>query len=135
MSAITPISRGEGLAYIDLFHKERDLAIESPSHYLVFDEALSPVLQAVTLDQLLERHPTDASYSERVRSCFDIVDFVRTRLKIRQKESAPADLFCGTGIMKPEAPTFNPEKHREAGQSNLSTRSIGLLRTHLNSEQ
>jgi hypothetical protein len=63
MSAITPISRGERLAYIDFFHKERDLAIESPFHCLVFDVERSPVLQALTLDQLLELDPTDASCS------------------------------------------------------------------------
>jgi len=51
MSDIAPISREERLAYFDLFCSTRDLAIESPFHYLVFDEALSPVVQAVTLDQ------------------------------------------------------------------------------------
>jgi hypothetical protein len=41
MSAITPIIRDERLAYINLFYRERNLAIESSFHYLVFDEALS----------------------------------------------------------------------------------------------
>ncbi len=72
MSDIAPISRDERLAYIDLFRSARDLAIESPFHYLVFDEALSPVVQAVTLDQLLQLHPTDACYQERVWSCEDV---------------------------------------------------------------
>jgi hypothetical protein len=62
MSAISPISRDERLAYIDLFYTGRDLEIDSPFHYLRFNEALSPVLQAVKLDQLQELHPTNAGY-------------------------------------------------------------------------
>lgn len=42
LSGMSPISREEQLAYIDLFRSEWELAIESPFHYLVFDEALSP---------------------------------------------------------------------------------------------
>jgi hypothetical protein len=87
MSTISPISREERLAYIDLFYRERDLAIDSPFLYLVFDEALSPVVQAVTLDHLLELYPTDASYSERVWSCSNLVDFVRAKQKLSQGNS------------------------------------------------
>ena len=41
MSVIKSISREERLDYIDLFRSERDLAIDSPFHYLVFDKGLS----------------------------------------------------------------------------------------------
>lgn len=60
------ISSQDRLAYIDLFREARDLAVQSPFHYLIFDEGLSPVLKALTLDELLRIHPTDAPYSIRV---------------------------------------------------------------------
>lgn len=82
MRDIAPISREERLAYIDLFCSERDLAIENPFHYLVFDEARSPMVQAVTLDQLLQLHRSDACYQERVWSCEDVADFVRAKQKL-----------------------------------------------------
>ena len=115
MSAITPISREERLAYIDLFHRERDLAIESSFHYLVFDEALSPVLQAVTLDQLLELHPTDASYRERVWSCSDVMDFVRAKQKLWQGEGLLPQLQRRMGTMMLYAPPLDWEGQRNAG--------------------
>lgn len=116
MSAITPISRDERLAYIDLFYRERDLAIESPFHYLVFDEALSPVLQAVTLDQLLELHPTDASYPERVWSCSDVVDFVRAKQKLWHGAGLLPQLHRRRGTMMLYAPPLDSEGQRRAGQ-------------------
>lgn len=115
MSAITPISREERLAYIDLFCRERDLAIDSPFHYLIFDEALSPVLQAVTLDQLLELHPTDASYSKRVWSCSDVVDFVRTKQKLWQGDGLLPQLHRRRGTMMLYVPLVDSEGFREAG--------------------
>jgi len=72
VSDVAPICRDKRLMYADLFHSARDLAIESPFHYLMFDEAFSPVVQAVTLDQLLQLHPTNACYQERVWSCEDL---------------------------------------------------------------
>lgn len=42
MSVIKSISLEERLAYIDFFCSEGELAIDSPLHYLVFDEDLSP---------------------------------------------------------------------------------------------
>lgn len=115
MSAITPISREERLAYIDLFCRERDLAIDRPFHYLIFDEALSPVLQAVTLDQLLELHPTDASYSKRVWSCSDVVDFVRTKQKLWQGDGLLPQLHRRRGTMMLYVPLVDSEGFREAG--------------------
>ncbi|WP_094559298.1 hypothetical protein [Synechococcus sp. 8F6] len=115
MSAISPISREERLAYIDLFYRERDLAIDSPFHYLVFDEALSPVVQAVTLDQLLELYPTDASYSERVWSCSDVVDFVRAKQKLWQGEGLLPQLHRRMGTMMLYVPQLDSDGLREAG--------------------
>ena len=66
MRGMSPINRGERLAYINHFHTVRDLAIDSPFHYLLFDEDLSPVLQALTLDKILEIHPTDAPSARKV---------------------------------------------------------------------
>jgi len=48
MRGIKPINRCERLVYIDHFHTVRHLAIDSPLHFLLFDEDLSPVLQALT---------------------------------------------------------------------------------------
>ena len=127
MSAITPISREERLAYIDLFCRERDLAIESPFHYLVFDEALSPVLQAVTLDQLLELHPTDASYSKRVWSCSDVVDFVRAKQKLWQGEGLPPQLHHCEGTMMLYVPPLDSEGGRDAGVMETIFRSSSHL--------
>jgi hypothetical protein len=115
MSAITPISRDERLAYINLFYRERDLAIESPFHYLVFDEALSPVLQAVTLDQLLELHPTDAGYRERVWSCSDVVDFVRAKQKLWQGEGLLPQMHRRRGTMMLYVPPLDSEGGRDPG--------------------
>lgn len=115
MSAITPISREERLAYIDLFYRERDLAIDSPFHYLVFDEALSPVLQAVTLDQLLELHPTNASYPKRVWSCSDVVDFVRAKQKLWQGDGLPPQLHRRRGTMMLYVPLVDWDGQRDAG--------------------
>jgi hypothetical protein len=123
MSASTPISREERLAYIDLFHQERDLAIDSPFHYLVFDEALSPVVQAVTLDQLLELHPTDMSYPERVWSCLDVVDFVRAKQKLWQGEGPLPQLHRRRGTMMLYAPPMNGNGFREAGNIETIYRS------------
>lgn len=41
MSVIKSISLEESMAYIDLFCRERELAIDSPFHYLVLNEDLS----------------------------------------------------------------------------------------------
>lgn len=115
MNDIAPISREERLAYIDLFRSARDLAIESPFHYLVFDEALSPVLQAVTLDQLLQLHPTDACYRERVWSCEDVVDFVRAKQKLWQGEGRLPQLHRRRGTMMLHVPPLDSAGQREAG--------------------
>jgi hypothetical protein len=115
MSDIAPINRGERLAYIDLFRSARDLAIESPFHYLVFDEALSPVLQAVTLDQLLELAPTDACYQERVWSCEDVADFVRAKQKLWQGEGLLPQLHRRYGTTMLYVPPLNSEGSRDAG--------------------
>lgn len=61
MTAIAPIHQAERLAYIDFIYTKRDLAFDITFHYLVLEEALSPVLQAVTLDKIF-------SYSLRMRA-------------------------------------------------------------------
>ena len=60
------ISREDRLAYLGFFREALDLAIDSPFHYLLFDQALSPILQALTLDEILILHPTDAPFQQRV---------------------------------------------------------------------
>jgi hypothetical protein len=122
MSALTPISREERLAYIDLFRSERELAIDSPFHYLVFDEALSPVVQAVTLDQLLQLHPTDACYQERVWSCEDVADFVRAKQKLWQGEGLIPRLHRRRGTMMLYVPPLNCEGSRKAGSIEIVCR-------------
>jgi hypothetical protein len=115
MNVIKSISREERLVYIELFCSERDLAIDSPFHYLVFDEALSPLLQAVTLDQLLQLHPTDASYPERVWSCEDVADFVRAKQKLWQGEGLLPQLHRRHGTMMLYVPWLDSEGERDAG--------------------
>lgn len=124
MSALTPISREERLAYIDLFRSARDLAIDSPFHYLVFDEALSPVVQAVTLDQLLQLHPTDACYQERVWSCEDVADFVRAKQKLWQGEGLLPQLHRRCGTMMLYVPPLNCDGSRETGSIETIYKSI-----------
>lgn len=115
MNVIKSISREERLVYIELFCSERDLAIDSPFHYLVFDEALSPLLQAVTLDQLLLLHPTDASYPERVWSCEDVADFVLSKQKLWQGEGLLPHLHRRHGTMMLYVLSLSLEGSREAG--------------------
>jgi hypothetical protein len=124
MRDIAPINRDERLAYIDLFHSARDLAIESPFHYLVFDEALSPVVQAVTLDQLLQLHPTNACYQERVWSCEDVADFVRVKLTLWQGEGLLPQLQRRRGTMMLYVPPLNCDGSREAGSIETIYKSI-----------
>jgi len=115
MSDIAPINRDERLAYIDLFRSARDLAIESPLHCLVFDEALSPMVQAVTLDQLLQLHSTDACYEERVWSCEDAVDFVRAKQKLWQGEGVLLQLHLRYGMMMLHVPPLSSKGLRDVG--------------------
>lgn len=67
------ICREARLAYLDYFSEARDLAIDSHFHYLLFDEDQSPVVQALTLDEILSLHPTDAPFQQRVWICEDVV--------------------------------------------------------------
>lgn len=110
-----PINRGERLAYIDLFHQERDLAIDSPFHYLLFDEDLSPVLQALTLDEILEIHPTDGPHSLRVWCCGDVADFLRHKSELWLSPRALLQLFRRTGTMMLMVPPLDSSKRREPG--------------------
>lgn len=115
MSAISPISRDERLAYIDLFYTGRDLAIDSPFHYLRFNEALSPVLQAVKLDQLQELHPTNAGYPEWVWSCCEVVDFVCAKQKLWQGDGLLAQLQRRRGTVMLSVPPLDSKEQWEAG--------------------
>ena len=69
------IDRETRLAYLDYFSEAVELAIRSPFHFLIFDETLSPLVQALTLTEILALHPTDANRCKRVWSCEDIADF------------------------------------------------------------
>jgi len=115
MRGIEPINRGERLAYIDLFHQERDLAIDSPFHYLLFDEDLSPVLQALTLDEILEIHPTDAPLNLRVWSCGDVADLVRHKNELWLPNGVLPQLYRRTGTMMLVVPPLDSNNRREPG--------------------
>ena len=115
MRGIEPINRGERLAYIDLFHQQRDLAIDSPFHYLLFDEDLSPVLQALTLDEILEIHPTDAPLNQRVWSCADVVDFVRHKQNTWISRGVLPQLQERSSTMMLVVPPLDELGHRGAG--------------------
>ncbi|MEI6031492.1 MAG: hypothetical protein WCQ20_10050 [Synechococcaceae cyanobacterium ELA739] len=115
MKGIKPINRDERLAYIDLFHQERDLAIESPFHYLLFDEDLSPVLQALTLDEILSLHPTDAPIHQQVWCCSDVINFARRKQLLWQPRNQLPQIFRRRGTMMLVVPPLSREGRREAG--------------------
>jgi len=115
MRGIKPINRGERLAYIDHFHTVRDLAIDSPFHYLLFDEDLSPVLQALTLDMILAIHPTDAPLSQRVWCCGDVADFVRNKYELWLPTGVLPQLFRRTGTLMLVVPPLDCNNSREPG--------------------
>ena len=115
MKGIKPINRDERLAYIDLFHQERDLAIDSPFHYLLFDEELSPVLQALTLDEILSLHPTDAPIHQQVWCCSDVINFARRKQLLWKPSEQLPQIFRRRGTMMLVVPPLNREGRREAG--------------------
>lgn len=115
MRGMKPINRGERLAYIDHFYAVRDLAIDSPFHYLLFDEDLSPVLQALTLDEILKIHPTDALFNQRVWSCADVVDFVRHKQNAWTSRGALPQFHECSSTMMLVVPPLDELGHRGAG--------------------
>jgi len=115
MKGLKPINRDERLAYIDLFHQERDLAIDSPFHYLLFDEELSPVLQALTLDEILSLHPTDAPIHQQVWCCSDVINFARRKQLLWQPSEQLPQIFRRRGTMMLVVPPLYATNKREAG--------------------
>jgi hypothetical protein len=109
------ISREERLAYLDLFHGARDLAIDSPFHYLLFDEDLSPVLQALTLDEILSLHTTDAPIKQRVWNCDDVANLVARKRNLWQTNGPLHQLHRRTGTMMLVVPPLDEDKKRGAG--------------------
>jgi len=115
MKGLKPINRDERLAYIDLFHQERDLAIDSPFHYLLFDEDLSPVLQALTLDEILSLHPTDAPIHQQVWCCSDVINFARRKQLLWQPSEQLPQIFRRRGTMMLVVPPLDATNKRDAG--------------------
>ena len=115
MRGIKSINRDDRLAYIDYFHYVRDLAIDSPFHYLLFDEELSPVLQALTLDMILVIHPTDAPISQRVWCSGDVADFVRHKNELWLPTGVLPQLFRRTGTLMLVVPPLDCNNSREPG--------------------
>jgi len=115
MRGIKPINRDDRLSDIDYFHTVRDLAIDSPFHYLLFDEELSPVLQALTLDMILVIHPTDAPISQRVWCSGDVADFVRHKNELSLPTGVLPQLFRRTGTLMLVVPPLDCNNSREPG--------------------
>ena len=115
MRGVKPINRDDRLAYIDYFHTVRDLAIDSPFHYLLFDEDLSPVLQALTLDMILAIHPTDAPLSQQVWCCGDVANFVRHKNELWLPTGVLPQLFRPTGTLILVVPPLDFNNSREPG--------------------
>lgn len=109
------ISSQDRLAYIDLFREARDLAVQSPFHYLIFDEGLSPVLKALTLDEILLIHPTDAPLSIRVWSCADVGDIAKTKQILWEENNAHSGSAYRAGTVMLAVPPLNSQGQREAG--------------------
>lgn len=109
------ICREARLAYLDYFREARDLAIDSPFHYLLFDEALSPVVQAFTLDEILSLHPTDAPFQQRVWICEDVVNLIVCKRNLWHSTGPLPQLYRRTGTMMLVVPPLDEEHQREAG--------------------
>ncbi|MCP9829338.1 hypothetical protein KBZ19_12675 [Synechococcus sp. L2F] len=109
------ICREARLAYLDYFREARDLAIDSPFHYLLFDEDLSPVVQALTLDEILSVHPTDAPFQQRVWICQDVANFVERKRNLWQPMGPLPQLYRGMGTMMLVVPRLDEDKKRGAG--------------------
>ena len=109
------ISSQDRRAYINLFREARDLAVESPFHYLIFDEGLSPVLKALTLDEILRIHPTDAPYSIRVWSCADVGDIAKTKQIVWEENNAHSGISYRAGTVMLVVPPLDSQGQREAG--------------------
>lgn len=109
------ISRDDRLAYLGLFREALDLAIDSPFHSLLFDEALSPVLQALTLDEILSLHPTDAPFQQRVWICEDVVNLVVRKRNLWQPTGPLPQLCRRTGTMMLVVPPLDQDNSRGPG--------------------
>jgi len=105
------IHRETRLAYLDYFSEAVELAIRSPFHYLIFDEALSPLVQALTLKEILALHPTDANRCKRVWSCENIADFAA--MKQRAWSAQGSRVKAMTAMLY--VPPLDDNGWREAG--------------------
>lgn len=109
------ITRDDRLAYIDFFREARDLAIRSPFHILLFDESLSPVLQALTLEEILGFHPTDAPHPVRLWSCADVAEIFKMKRELWEKGHNDATSLGPPGTVMLIAPPLDKKGQREAG--------------------
>ncbi|PZV05576.1 MAG: hypothetical protein DCF23_02855 [Cyanobium sp.] len=100
---------------MDYFHEARDLAIDSPFHYLLLDEALSPVVQALTLDEILSLHPTDAPFQQLVWIGQDVANLVKRKHNLWQTMAPLHQLYRAMGTMMLVVPPLDEEHQREAG--------------------
>ena len=114
--AYSSIQREERLAYIDFFKEARDLAIRSPFHILLFDEDLSPVLQALTLDEILCLHPTDAPAPIRLWSCEDVAEIFKVKRHLWEKQEPSATHRGQPGTVMLIVPPRDEKGQREAGE-------------------
>lgn len=109
------ISREDRLAYLGFFREALDLAIDSPFHYLLIDQALSPILQALTLDEILSLHPTDAPFQQRVWICQDVVNLVLRKRNLWQPTGPLPQLYRRTGTMMLVVPPLDENQTRGPG--------------------
>ncbi len=109
------ICREARLAYLDYFREARDLAIDSPFHYLLFDEDLTPVVQALTLDEILSLHPTDAPFQQRVWICQDVANLVERKRNLWQPTGPLPQLYRRAGTMMLVVPPLDEDNQRSPG--------------------
>jgi hypothetical protein len=112
---LSSINREDRLAYIDFFKGARDLAISSPFHILLFDEASSPVLQAITLSEILELHPTDAPFNTRLWSCEDVGEIFRVKQYLWVKGQGIEAHHSPPGTVMLIVPPLDEKGQRQAG--------------------
>lgn len=111
----SPITRDDRLACIDFFRKARSLANRSPFHILLFNESLSPVLQALTLGEILDFHPTDAPHPVRLWSCADVAAIIKMMRELWEKGHNDATSLSPPGTVMLIAPPLDEKGQREAG--------------------
>lgn len=81
----------------------------------MISRSTAPVLQALTLDEILSLHPTDAPIHQQVWCCSDVINFARRKKLLWQPSDQLPQLFRRWGTMMLVVPPLDATNRREAG--------------------